>query len=143
MMPKENPARTPGGVFRASSEAVYFFRHSLMKALRSSPFLPVASLLQTFIFSCCVNGLAGAAGLALRHLHEGLALVALLAGGLGVAGAHFFLLRRLGAGRRAHGAEGQGQGGGGDQGQQLVHTRSSSVQGVDKECGRHLARPCR
>jgi hypothetical protein len=104
IMPKENPARINGRGFCACT--VYFFRQSLMKALRSSPFLPAASLLQTFIFSCCVAGAARRA--ALRHLHEGLALVALLAGGLGVAGAHFFLLRRLGAGRCA-GAEGQGQ----------------------------------
>src|SRR5664280_141308 len=32
-----------------------------MKVLRSSPFLPVASTLHFFIFSCCVIGVAGAA----------------------------------------------------------------------------------
>ena len=31
----------------------YFFRQSLMKAFRSSPFLPAASWLQAFIFSRC------------------------------------------------------------------------------------------
>src|SRR5664279_5187751 len=38
-------------------------RHPFMKALRSSPFLPAASTLHFFIFSCCVIGaLAEAAG---------------------------------------------------------------------------------
>src|SRR5258705_6656122 len=35
-----------------------------MKALRSSPFLPVACLLQAVIFSCCVIGPEAAAGAA-------------------------------------------------------------------------------
>lgn len=44
-----------------------FFRHSLMKALRSSPFMPVASVLQVPI-SCCwaVLGLSPAAMLMLQ-----------------------------------------------------------------------------
>src|SRR5690349_21874849 len=36
----------------------YLLRHSFMKALRSSPFLPVASWLQVFILSCWVAGFA-------------------------------------------------------------------------------------
>src|SRR3978361_490989 len=45
---------------------LFFDRHCFMKALRSSPFLPVASALHVFIFSCCV-GAAAAAGLLDRH----------------------------------------------------------------------------
>ena len=33
----------------------YFFKHSDMKALRSSPFLPAASALQVFILFCCFS----------------------------------------------------------------------------------------
>lgn len=49
---------TPGLAFaqwkvgKAARAAQSFFRHSLMKALRSSPFLPVASTLQLFMRSC-------------------------------------------------------------------------------------------
>jgi hypothetical protein len=39
-------------VGKAARAAQSFFRHSLMKALRSSPFLPVASALQLFMRSC-------------------------------------------------------------------------------------------
>ena len=42
------------------------FRHSLMNALRSSPFLSAAFTLHAFIFSCCVI-LAGATSLPERH----------------------------------------------------------------------------
>ena len=47
-------------IFPTSMRALSAFRQSLMNFLRSSPFLPPASLLQAFIFSCWVIGAGGA-----------------------------------------------------------------------------------
>jgi protein gp37 len=44
-----------------------FLRHALMKVLRSSPFLPLASALQVFILSCCAFCASLTFGLPLRH----------------------------------------------------------------------------
>ena len=52
----------PAGVW--CGRCPYFLRHSLMKALRSSPFLPAASALQVFILLCWV---CAASGLLLRQ----------------------------------------------------------------------------
>ena len=38
-----------------SSRSDHFFKHSDMKALRSSPFLPAASALHVFILFCCFS----------------------------------------------------------------------------------------
>ena len=45
----------------------YLLKHSFMKLLRSSPFLPLASTLQAFIFPCWVVSMATVVFLALRH----------------------------------------------------------------------------
>src|SRR5450830_1736338 len=66
----------PGGAGRPRrtrpltlQNAYFALRQVFMKALRSSPFLPAASALQVFIFSCWVTGAAAAAsGLSLRQL---------------------------------------------------------------------------
>jgi hypothetical protein len=65
----KNACRSAGPGQALSSVTAYFpLRHSFMKVLRSSPFLPVASPLHFFIFSCCVSLGASAAGAAaLRH----------------------------------------------------------------------------
>jgi uncharacterized iron-regulated membrane protein len=57
-LPPPETTKPPCGGFvhcalRGSGKAAQsFFRHSLMKALRSSPFLPAASALQLFMRSC-------------------------------------------------------------------------------------------
>ena len=38
-----------------NSRSAHFFKHSDMKALRSSPFLPAASALHVFILFCCFS----------------------------------------------------------------------------------------
>src|SRR5450755_1285634 len=49
------------GTGRSCGPGVQAERQVFMNALRSSPFLPVASTLHFFILSCCVIGVAGAA----------------------------------------------------------------------------------
>src|ERR1035441_5547473 len=64
---RRRPSARPRGSRRRragpprGAHAAYDERQLFMKALRSSPFLPVASALHFFIFSCCVIGVAGAA----------------------------------------------------------------------------------
>src|SRR5471032_71804 len=61
--------RQLGGWRGRGCDSAYFFgalKQDFMNVLRSSPFLPAASVLHAFILSCCVMAMAGA-GLALRH----------------------------------------------------------------------------